>query len=441
MNVLQQLWAFFASVQLAIFTLSCIAISSIIGTLVPQGETHAEYVRRFGEKTALFFHILDIPTMYSSWWFVGLLGLLATNLIICSFDRFPTSWRAITSDHLEISPARLEKMACSRRWTIPAEVPPSFDWQQLLGAKHTRDKAIEHGILRLWERGKWSRLGVYLVHASILVIFAGAIIGQLYGFKGNVMIPELRETDHIYGKGDTTIPLGFTVRCQSFAIDFYENGMVKAYRSRLSILENSQEVLNKEIVVNSPLEYKGITFYQSSYQPHQEFILEITVGNNPVKRFALPFQQEGVWEDQGLRFGILNAEGAGQRAVRAKLWFKAGEGDGLTRWLADGETATLTIEGIAYAVKVKQLYATGLQVAKDPGVWVVYGGCFLLLFGLYLAFFRSHQRIWLATETQGDITTITLAGLANKNKLAFTRSFHDLCERIERTLGTPPKTL
>lgn len=439
MKPLQQLWSFFASVQLAIFTLSCIALSSIIGTLVPQGETHAEYVRRFGEKTALFFHILDIPRMYSSWWFIALLALLAVNLIVCSFDRFPSAWRIITSDNLEISLARLEKMAFSRVWAVPSTELRSIDLRPLLGARNLRHKTLSDGTLLLAEQGRYSRLGVYLVHASILVIFIGAIIGQIYGFKGNVMIPELRQTDRIFASGDTSIPLGFTVRCQSFAIDFYDNGMVKEYRSKLAILENQQEILRRDIIVNSPLTYKGITFYQSSYQAHQEFIVEITPDQERGKSFALPFQQEGVWEEKGLRFGILNAEGSGQRSVRAKLWFKAGDADGVTHWLADNETVQLPIGSRAYTIKVKQLYSTGLQVAKDPGVWIVYGGCFLLLFGLYISFFLSHRRIWLATTGRGKVTTVLLAGNANKNRLAFAKDFDHLCQQIDEQLGVPAK--
>ncbi len=439
MKHLQQIWDFFASVQLAICTLCCISITSIIGTLVPQGETSAEYVRRFGEKTALFFHILDIPRMYSSWWFHGLLALLAVNLIICSLDRFPAAWKLITANNLEISPSRLEKMAFYRHWSVSTGLLETIDWRGVLSSNRSgvREKSQENTMLLLHESGKWSRLGVYLVHASILVIFIGAIVGQLWGFKGSVMLPELRETESVFSSSNSNrIPLGFTVRCQSFAIDFYDNGMVKEYRSTLTILENRKEVLTTDIIVNSPLEYKGITFYQSSYQPHQEFILEIREQKDTSpRRFALPFQQEGAWEERKLRFGILNAEGAGQRAVRAKLWFKVGEAEAINRWLDDNQTVTLETEGKIYTVRVKQLYSTGLQVAKDPGVWVVYGGCFLLLFGLYLAFFHSHQRIWVFQEKQGAVGTIVVAGTTNKNKLAFARRFQLLGEHLDSQLG------
>lgn len=439
MKLVQQIWTFFASVQLAIFSLCCIALTSIIGTVVPQGETHAEYVARFGEKTATFFHILDIPRMYSSWWFYALLTVLAINLVVCSIDRFPTAWRLIRANSLDISPARLAAMSNVRRFVIKAPVAAAINWQQILRPLGRAQEASNaHGSLFLVERGRYSRLGVYLVHLSILVIFVGAGIGQLFGFKGSVMLPELNETDRVFATADSTpIPLGFTVRCQSFTIDYYDSGMVKEYRSRLSILEEGREVLSRDIVVNSPLQYKGITFYQSSYKPHPEFIVDIAPAGSAAKLFTLLFQEERVWEERGLRFGVINAEGSGQRAVRAKLWFKVGDGEPVTRWLADNETVTMTSEGKDYAIRVKQLYSTGLQVARDPGVWIVYGGCLLLVFGLYVAFFLSHRRMWLSLgREENGCVAIILAGVTNKNKLAFAKTFEQLAEDIERRTGS-----
>ena len=45
----------------------------------------------------------------------------------------------------------------------------------------------------------------------------------------------------------------------------YKNGAPKEYRSSLTILENGEPVLTKDIIVNDPLQYKGISMFQSSY--------------------------------------------------------------------------------------------------------------------------------------------------------------------------------
>jgi cytochrome c biogenesis protein len=437
MKLINQFWVFFASVQLAIFTLCSIAVTSIIGTLIPQGESQAFYVEKFSAKAAMFFQILDIPTMYSSWWFYGLLALLSINLIICSLDRFPAVWRIICADNLAVSPERIEKMSSFIRWSMPGKRAQEIDWPALLTTHgwHGKTKEMGKDALFFCQKGRWSRVGVYIVHMSILVIFIGAIVGHFFGFKGSVMIPELRSTDKIFtNPGSKPIELGFTLRCDSFGLEFYNNGMPKEYKSSLTILENGMEVMQKEIRVNTPLSYRGITFYQSSYQGHQEFVVQIIEMDSGERRqFSLPFQQQISWDEKNLHFGIINAEASGQRAIRSKVWFKPGNNEAITQWVDNNETVSITSGDQIYSITVKQLYSTGLQVAKDPGVWIVYLGCGFLLFGLYIAFFLSHKRIWLYQHVDASSMILCLAGSANKNKPAFAKEFARLADLFDQT--------
>jgi cytochrome c biogenesis protein len=74
---------------------------------------------------------------------------------------------------------------------------------------------------------------------------------------------------------------------------------------------------------------------------------------------------------------------------------------------------------------------TGLQVAKDPGVEIVWAGCFLMVIGIYFAFFMSHRRIWV--RIQGG--AVTVGGNASKNPGAFQQTFEGLVERLKADLG------
>ncbi len=438
MTLLIQLWDFFSSVKLAIFTLCALAATSIIGTIIPQGESTTFYVRTYGARTAHFFQILDIPDMYHSWWFLGLLGILSTNLIICSIDRFPLVWKIINTDNLALAPARIEKMSNSSKWEFGTNKLQQIDLKALLKQNGwtATSKKLGDDELYFSQKGRWSRAGVYIVHISILLIFVGAVIGDFFGFKGSVMIPEMNSTQKVFAyKNGGSLDLGFAVRCNSFTIEFYDNGMPKDYKSSLSILEDGREVLTKEIEVNDPLTYKGLTFYQSSYEGYQDFIFNITeIGSGDSKRFIIPFQQQMSWEEKDLHFGIINAEAIGQRIVRSKLWFKAGEHPASVEWLKDN-SKTIFTDGIKeYSISAKQMYATGLQVAKDPGIWVVYIGCGIMLFGLYIAFFMSHQRIWLYKKIDSPVPQLWLSGSANKNKMAFAKSFSELKNSIEHAV-------
>jgi cytochrome c biogenesis protein len=72
---------------------------------------------------------------------------------------------------------------------------------------------------------------------------------------------------------------------------------------------------------------------------------------------------------------------------------------------------------------------TGLSVTKDPGVWVVWIGCGLMIFGLIVSFFFSHQRVWVRIpKSPGQ--EIVLAGSANKNRVGFEKSFGLLLEGV-----------
>ena len=71
---------------------------------------------------------------------------------------------------------------------------------------------------------------------------------------------------------------------------------------------------------------------------------------------------------------------------------------------------------------------TGLQVAKDPGVWVVWLGCFLMVVGIYVAFFMSHRRIWVRVENG----TVTVWGNASKNKGGFQLFMEQLETKLDK---------
>lgn len=438
MTNLKQLWNFFASVKLAIFTLCALAITSIIGTIIPQGESASFYAKQYGVKASQFMQILDIPDMYYSWWFLSLLFILSLNLLVCSIERFPRVWKIIQTDNLEVSPDRIAKMSHSKEWHISEKGIQNFEPTTLFktAGLASESKTLENGILYFGQKGKYSRTGVYLVHLSILVIFVGAIVGSQFGFKGSVMIPELKSTKKIFSsENSSSIDLGFEVRCDKFIIEFYDNGMPKEYQSTLTVLENGKEIFTKDIQVNSPLTYKGITLYQSSYQGYQDFIfaLEDTKSGKSTN-IILPFQKQQNWEEGNTRFGIVNAEAVGQRVTRTKLWLKNGESPAVLTWLEDDEFKVITTEDNSYNVNVKQMYATGLQVSKDPGVWIVYIGCGLMLVGLYMAFFLSHRRIWLFLDNSSSRKKLVLGGSSNKNKIAFKQHFAKLEDQIDKLL-------
>jgi cytochrome c biogenesis protein len=79
---------------------------------------------------------------------------------------------------------------------------------------------------------------------------------------------------------------------------------------------------------------------------------------------------------------------------------------------------------------------TGLQVAKDPGVWTVWLGCALMVLGIYGAFLMSHRRIWIRLQNG----TVTIGGNANKNQGVFERDFEHLAHKLRKQLSVEDKS-
>jgi cytochrome c biogenesis protein len=66
----------------------------------------------------------------------------------------------------------------------------------------------------------------------------------------------------------------------------------------------------------------------------------------------------------------------------------------------------------------KPRYYTGLQITKDPGVWIVYVGFIVIIMGCFITFFMSHQQLCVEVARASHQSRIIVAGTANKNKLA-----------------------
>jgi len=436
-NKKNSVWDFFSSVKLALFCFFTLAITSIAGTIIPQRESPDFYISKFGGTMAKVFHLLNIPDMYNSWWFISLLSLFSINLIVCSINRLPTVWKIVTMDNLATKVNKLEKMSPRARFgtTQPKQqvVAQVEEAMKSSGWKPTQGED-ESGTLLFAQKTPWVRFGVYIVHFSILVIFVGAIIGSLYGSKGSIMGREKSTVPFYFERGtEKRVPFGFDLRIDSFKLSYYDSGMPKEYTSELTILENGKEVLHKAIEVNDPLEYKGYTLYQANYQAYDDYWITLQNQNTGAREtFLAAPGQEIKWDEAGIRFGIVNLIPPDRWGrYRLKIWFSDNKGEPSVFWL-DGETV-VSVErpDTAYAFKSKQSFATGLQVAKDPGVWPVYIGCSLMLIGLIVAFFLSHKRLWVYIYEDDEKTRVLVAGSSNKNKVGFEKMFNTLTEKLE----------
>ncbi|MEW6265191.1 MAG: cytochrome c biogenesis protein ResB [Thermodesulfobacteriota bacterium] len=269
-SLIEQIVDFLASVKLALTILIVLAVTAVAGTIIPQNLAPADYIMAYGPRLYTFLGYLDLFDMYRSWWFTLFLGLLAVNLIVCSVKRLPRTARLarpIQADRLTLD--FLKKQPFSRDLLLSG--PPREHLPRLKAAFHScfgppRAAAPSWGTLLWSDRGAFSRYGVYLIHLSILVILAGAAMGGYRGFSGYLELTEGQTKDAIQGQRPPgKIPLSFAVRLDKFAVSFYPSGAPSEFRSDVTIIENGRAVHEASILVNHPLTWRGVTFYQSSY--------------------------------------------------------------------------------------------------------------------------------------------------------------------------------
>ncbi len=443
-SLAQSLWDFFCSLKLTIFLLISLSLTSIIGTVLPQGQLPPEYVAQISPAKLQIYSTLGFFDMYHSWWFIALLYIFSLNLVCCSIKRLPHVFKFISEpatvlgESLRGSMGLKQEIACS---ATPEQGRAALE--QFITAEFATPVVTEHnGEVHLFaEKSAWSRLGVYVVHLSILVIFIGAIIGSLFGYKGFVNIIEGGSVNTVEARSGKQIPLGFDLRLEKFSVEFYQTGAPKEFKSILTVMENGQPVkdyTNVRTIVNEPLTYKGITFYQSSYgqanegsehiftvksrksgTPEQFSIVEgATVTFRDGTSFKLLESAQEVrqfmpeFSGPAARVEVTRTGQAPQTFIVLKNYpeMSAQRGDELI---------------FTYGGSNARMY-TGLQVAKDPGVWVVWLGCTLMVVGLYIAFFMSHKRVWIVL-TRGHAR---LYGNASKNQAAFQGQFEQLAEKF-----------
>jgi len=352
------------------------------------------------------------------------------------------------------------------------------------------ESKVPGGIQYISQKGVYSRLGVYITHGSILLIFIGALTGSFFGFKAFLNLPEGQASKFVYLRnepmwdrimavlgvaespvvsnpegGVPAMPLGFFVRCDSFDVDYYisrggmPTGMPSEYHSTLSVFDlNGQKILDKRIRVNDPLTFHGVTFYQSSYGtiPNKagKIVLYIRPNNSTSQGEMVSVDPGGTVYVKSIDRTI-KALGIEPYAMRnpstGQVQFFRSENDefinpavGLE--IYNGKKLvfnTIVMKTDPMPPAMPENYSisyggywgaryTGLQVTKDPGVWVVYTGFILLCIGPLIAFFGSHKKLWVWVQDRKGQKVILVAGTANRNRLGFEREFNTLVEEISK---------
>jgi cytochrome c biogenesis protein len=296
-----------SSMRFAISLFVLIAIAAIIGTVMKQGEQMPNYVNQFGPFWFEVFNKLGLYAVYSTWWFVLIMGFLVLSTSLCIIRNAPKMVKDMRSWRENVREQSLRNFHHKAEWTSAAE-PAAFaqDMAERLAASGYKVKLVEkdQATLIAAKQGAANKWGYIFAHGAIVMICLGGLLDSdlpirlqewLYGktpFVGNGVIAQI-PARHKLGLGNPTfrayLPISegesgntaripraegillqempFTIELKKFVIDYYSTGMPKLFSSEVMVFDHeTRKRFPATIKVNEPLIYKGLAVYQSSFE-------------------------------------------------------------------------------------------------------------------------------------------------------------------------------
>jgi len=214
---------FLSSVRVGVVTLCTLVVFAMIGMLVMQQNVEGfdTYYPSLTPAERLVYGYLGFFDIYHSWYFQGLLLYLSLNIILASIDHFPSSWKYIVKpkktatrdfllnrrEHVILQSSAKDENALAQsikkvfeenglRASVTEEsyshyltkADGSRDFSQILNSTST---------YVFGEKGKWNRLGAYIVHIALLTLFLGHFVALRTGFDADVQMRPGQTTDQI----------------------------------------------------------------------------------------------------------------------------------------------------------------------------------------------------------------------------------------------------
>ena len=453
---------FFSSLRLTIVLLICLALFSIVGTLILQKQqTDPEEFFSLYPQHSLKYRILqffDLFDVYHSWWFRLALLLLLANVVVCSLRRLRRILNYFKPPGFDFDRQTLKDEPLSLEVAVP--LPNPAEALRVLHEAMPKSTRIypsgEDPVKIAAENSKvavfLSRTGVYFAHFSLLIIFVGVMMGSMLGFSGFVELGEGEETKSFMERDrQTRRELGFTLQANRIWREFYPNGEVKHYFSDLSVSENGKEIEKKVIRVNDPLQYKGIWFYQSSLieggvktvlirvepkdgSPPEEHRVgmgdSFTCLTGKYRVQALEFLPDFALDQGNAPF----SRSSELRNPAVRLEIRPETGDPIKVWrflkFPDFHVRAELDANFTFA-SLEAGSRTGLEVAYDPGTPLIWVGSILLVAGMLFSFYTSHKRYYGIISKKNGKISLLLTGKSNRLQASFEREFQNLSEKLK----------
>ena len=456
----RRIWQTLSAVRSGIILLILAAIASAAGTFILQRPTTDpdQIQRAYSPQMLAWLDRLGLTDVFHAWWFVLLLALVCLAIVAASIERFPNVWRFFAR------PYRRPDSHFRGALPIQKQIPVADSESALAAAHRVFQKqglrpqhVVEDNQVSIFaERNRFSLLAVYIVHASLLLIFLGGIVDAVWGYRGFLALTNGQQASQIQLQSGTTRALPFAIRCDGAGQENYSDGTPKRWWSNLVVLKEGREAERKQIVVNDPLVYGGIRVYQSSYgstgqldkvmltaRPAKDSGAgqDISLGQDETAQLdpqtsvrLVRFIPDFVVQDNQI---YARSNQPDNPAIQLEVTSKKATGPALI-WIFPQFPNVAHDSKSPYNFKFRDLrmgYFTGLQVSHEPGQWLVWAGCLVMALGLFTAFYLVHMRFWaMVVRDDHGRPALWIGGACNKNRAAFEPRFRKLVEEVQTEL-------
>ncbi|MHB8077810.1 MAG: cytochrome c biogenesis protein ResB [Candidatus Krumholzibacteriia bacterium] len=447
--------------RFALWLLLVMAVGSVVGVIVSdQYPIDRMNWEQLAEKKAgpALFPILKFFGMFDpfrSWWFRGLVVLLTLALLACAIKRARGVWRrALFASWIE--QARFFDRYDNRAtFDCKGDDPFAMIAAPLRRTLYRVERRSGPGdaLLLAANRGGPARFGPFLSHAGLLFLLVGGLVTTVFGLKTMLWLApgESSDTLTVGETGEREHPLPFTIAVDDFNVELNAQGMVRQYRSDLTVTPRHGAPFKQQIAVNHPLRFGGYNFYQASYQPARDRVKSLTAAVHDTSGHELSPPRE-------VRFGERLPLGGGFAAEAIRYLPDARVGpDGLqnvspdpnnpaflfrilqdgqqvgTQWvftrfpdmvMGDWTERRLAVQDFEPA------YATGLEVTRAPFTGLIWAGLLLSTIGLVLSFNVAHRQLWALAEPDGKGGwRVHVAVFTNRASLLFGQDFRRWAEK------------
>jgi cytochrome c biogenesis protein len=395
----QRFFRFLADLRFAIFILLLISSCSIIGTVIEQDQSIETYKLNYPLTNQLFGFLswdrilqFGLDHVYKTWWFLTLILLFGASLITCTFlQQLPSLKIARRCQFF-----RTTEQFCRLKLST---ILNDFNLNKVLSRLQQNQYSIfqQKNIVYCY-KGLIGRIAPIIVHLSMILVLIGTIMGSLFGFKAQEIIPKT-ETFHIQNvvnNGQLTIVPKISARINDFWITYTKQKTISQFYSDISILNNDgNEIERKTSFVNSPLIYKGIYYYQTDwnltglrFQDLNSQIVEYPLVNilSNKNKVWLTWIPSNPNLNEGIILIIDNLQGYCSVYNDSGIFLGNLE---LNEHLSSDLRFTL----------LEIISSTGIQIKTDPGIPIIYTGFFFLMVSTLISYI-SYSQIWIIQEEQ-----------------------------------------